>query len=212
LAKITLTFDNGPEPEVTPHVLDCLARYGVKATFFVLGEKVSSSAGKAVSQRARREGHRIGNHTFTHTRPLGQVSPEIALREFERTEQALAWLDQPMRLFRPPGGGEIGPHLLQRALVEKLQSGGYTCVLWNSVPGDFRDPHGWLKRALADCHSQAWTLMALHDLPNGAMTHLDEFLRRLTDDDYEFVQDYPAGCVPILNGKIVLPLDPYIEG
>ena len=50
------------------------------------------------------------------------------------------------------------------------------------MPGDFRDPDGWMERALADCRTREWSLVVLHDLPNGAMQHLDGFLRKLWDE------------------------------
>ena len=183
----------------------------MKATFFVLGQKVSTSAGAAVSERASAEGHWIGNHTFTHGRPFGERDRTEALREVELTERALAWLNQPERLFRPHGGGVIGHHLLHPAVVEKLQADRYTCVLWNSISGDWRDPHGWLARALADCRTREWSLVVLHDKPNGAMAHLDEFLTRLRGDGVEFAQNFPPDCLPIVDGKIVLPIDPYMS-
>jgi peptidoglycan/xylan/chitin deacetylase (PgdA/CDA1 family) len=186
-----------------------LARRKVNATFFVLGQKVSSTEGAALARRARLEGHWIGNHTFSHSTPLGQLDRAAALREFERTEQALAWLDQPMRLFRPKGGGKLGPHLLHPAVIEKLEAGRYTCVLWNSVPGDWRDPDGWMPRALADCHSRDWSLVVLHDLPNGAMAQLDRFIGRLQDDGFELTQEFAPECVPIVEGQVVLPIEPY---
>jgi peptidoglycan/xylan/chitin deacetylase (PgdA/CDA1 family) len=210
--KVTLTFDNGPEPAVTPIVLECLARHNIKATFFVLGRKAMTSEGTDLVRQAAAAGHWIGNHTFTHTAPLGRLDPESALREFEQAEQALAWLAQPHRLFRPPGSGQLGKHLLQPVIVEKLQTGGYTCVLWNSVPGDYRDPDGWLERALSDYQSRDWTLMALHDKPNGAMAHLETFITRMKAAGVEFTQEFPPACVPILDGKVVLPLDPYMNG
>jgi len=138
-----------------------------------------------------------------------------ALREFEQAEKALAWIqqtEQPRRLFRPPGSGVLGRHLLHPAVVEKLIAGSYTCVLWNSVPGDYRDPDGWLERALADCRSRQWTLIVLHDLPNGAMAHLDEFITRLENEGVEFVQEFPPDCVPLVDGQVVLPLEPYVSG
>jgi hypothetical protein len=52
----------------------------------------------------------------------------------------------------------------------------------------------------------------LHDLPNGAMTHLENFLDVLEADGIRFVQDFPPDCVPILDGRIVLPLDSYVSG
>ncbi len=214
MRKVTLTFDNGPEPAVTPRVLDCLARHGLRATFFVLGKKVSDPECALLTRRALAEGHRVGNHTFSHTTPLGDLGREAALDEFERTEQAIATLgDQPMRLFRPYGGrGTLGPHLLHPAVVEKLESGGYTCVLWNCVPRDFDDPDGWVDRAFTDCRTRDWSLVVLHDIPGGAMAHLDTFIRRLKDESVEIVQDYPPDCTPIVNGRIVLPIDPYVHG
>jgi peptidoglycan-N-acetylglucosamine deacetylase len=211
LAQITLTFDNGPDPQATPLVLDCLARHGVKSTFFVLGQKVSMPEGLDLARRASREGHWIGNHTWSHAGRLGEGTREVALQEFERAEQALSWLDQPAKLFRPRGGGgRLGKGLLHPAVVEKLKAGGYTCVLWNSVPGDFRDPDGWMDRALADCRMREWSLVVLHDLPNGAMRHLDSFLRKLRDEGHQLTQEFPPDCTPIIDGKIVQPLDGFL--
>ncbi|HTC36269.1 MAG TPA: polysaccharide deacetylase family protein [Bryobacteraceae bacterium] len=208
-AKVTLTFDNGPEAQVTPGVLDLLARYHIRATFFVMGRKAVTKEGRELIGRAIDEGHWIGNHTYTHAAALGRLDRATALREFEQAEQALAWIEQPRRLFRPPGSGELGRHLLQPAIVDRLVAGSYTCVLWNSVPGDYRDPDGWLERAMADCRSRSWTLMALHDIPNGAMAHLDEFLARLKGGGFELTQEFPPDCLPIVEGKVILPLEPY---
>jgi len=211
MPKVTLTFDNGPTPEVTPAVLECLARNGVLATFFVVGRKAASPEGAPLVRRARSEGHYIGNHTFSHATPLGELGREAALEEFERAERALAWLDQPKRLFRPYArAGRQGPHLLHPAVLERLQSGKYWCVLWNCVPGDWRDPEGWMARALEGCRSRPWSLVVLHDLPTGAMAHLDRFLRTLREEGMELTQEYPPECVPIVEGEIVLPREPYV--
>ena len=210
MAQVTLTFDNGPDPQATPQVLDCLARHGVKSTFFVLGQHVSTSVGLDVARRASREGHWIGNHTWSHTGRLGEMTREAALQEFDRTQQALAWVDQPARLFRPRGGGgRLGKGLLHLAVAEKLIAGGFTCVLWTSVPGDFRDPDGWMDRALADCRSRDWSLVVLHDIPNGAVRNLESFLRKLRDEGHQFTQEFPADCTPILNGRVLQSLDEF---
>jgi peptidoglycan/xylan/chitin deacetylase (PgdA/CDA1 family) len=212
LAQVTLTFDNGPESQATPLVLDCLGHHGIKSTFFVLGQKVSTPDGLDLARRASREGHWIGNHTWSHAGRLGDGTREVALQEFERTEQALSWVvDQRVPLFRPRGGaGKLGRGLLHPAVVDRLTLGGYTCVLWNSVPGDYRDPDGWMDRALADCRTREWSLVVLHDLPNGAMRHLDSFLRRLRDKGHDLTQEFPLDCTPIVGGKIVQPLDGFL--
>jgi peptidoglycan/xylan/chitin deacetylase (PgdA/CDA1 family) len=212
MPKVTLTFDNGPEPRATPGVLDCLSANQLAATFFVVGRKVATPEGADLVRYASESGHRIGNHTFSHTKPLGELDRAAALEEFERAESALSWLDQPLRLFRPYGrAGRIGHHLLDPGVVEKLQAGGYTCVLWNSVPGDWRDPVGWVERAIEDCRSRPWSLVVLHDTPTGAMSHLDRFIQSLRHEGMEFTQEYLPECLPIVEGKIVGPIDQYVS-
>ncbi len=201
---VTLSFDNGPEPDVTPGVLDTLAKHSVKASFFVMGRKVSTAQGRSLAMRAKAEGHWIGNHTYSHTKPLGELDRAAALREFEQAEEALAWLDQKPRLFRPYGrAGKLGRHLLHPAVAERLVSGGYSCVLWNCVPQDWRDPEGWVTTALRQLTSSNWSLVVLHDQPSGAMKHLDKFLTELQESNATIVQEYPDECVPIREGRIV---------
>jgi peptidoglycan/xylan/chitin deacetylase (PgdA/CDA1 family) len=210
---LTLSFDNGPEPEATPYVLDILARHGIKTTFFVIGEKLLDPERRNLAARARDEGHWIGNHTFTHSVPLGQQrDPDTAEREIGRTQGLIGDLEHPQRWFRPfGGGGNLDDRLLKPSVVEHLTAGGYSCVLWNSIPRDWADPHGWVDRALKQCHAQAWSLMVLHDLPSGAMRHLDGFLDRAAEAGARFHQEFPGDCVPIRSGEIALPIESYVS-
>lgn len=205
---VTLSFDNGPEPEVTPHVLDTLAKHSIKASFFVMGRKVVTREGRALAMRARDEGHWIGNHTYSHTHPLGELDRASALREFDQAEESLSWLDQRPRLFRPYGrAGKLGRHLLHPAVVERLVAGRFSTILWNSVPGDWRDPEGWIATALEQIAAKHWSLVVLHDQPSGAMKHLDAFLSKLKQAGEEIVQEFPKDCVPLREGRIVGPMD-----
>jgi peptidoglycan/xylan/chitin deacetylase (PgdA/CDA1 family) len=205
--EVTLTFDNGPDPEATPHVLDVLAARDLKATFFVVGEQLA--AARHLAERAHAEGHWIGNHTWTHRAPFGELEDSCAPhQEIERTQALIGALAHQDRLFRPVGGGgEIGPHLLTPETVEVLVAGGYTCALWNAVPGDWKDPDGWLDRALAQCRAAGRALLVLHDLPTGAMVHLERFLDTAAAEGMTFRQDLPDACVPIRRGHIAHSLD-----
>jgi peptidoglycan-N-acetylglucosamine deacetylase len=205
--EVTLTFDNGPDPQTTPHVLDVLAARGLRATFFVVGERLAAARGPA--ERAHAEGHWIGNHTWTHRAPFGELDDSAAPhREIERTQELIGPLAHPDRLFRPVGGGgKLGPHVLTPETVEVLVAGGYTCALWNAVPGDWKDPGGWVDRALEQCRAAGRALLVLHDLPTGAMAHLERFLDTATAEGMRFVQDLPASCLPIVGGRAVQPLD-----
>ena len=213
---LTLSFDNGPEPQVTPFVLDVLARRGLKTTFFVIGQKLARPEGRKLSERAHDEGHWIGNHSWTHSVPLGQrqgeSGAEVAEFEIGQTQAAMQGLIHPHRWFRPfGGGGNLDDRLLKPTVVDYLVRGRFSCVLWNAIPRDWDDPDGWVERALDQCRSQAWSLMVLHDLPTGAMAHLERFLDRATTAGARFRQDFPPACLPICRGEIRLPLAAYVS-
>lgn len=210
---LTLTFDNGPEPDVTPGVLDILGERGIKTTFFVIGEKLDDPARRRLAARAADEGHWIGNHTYTHSVPLGrQPGAETAQHEIGRTQAAIGELTHPNRWFRPfGGGGNLDDRLLKPSVVDYLAHNKHSCVLWNAIPRDWDDPDGWTDRALDQCRAQPWTLLVLHDLPTGAMAHLERFLERAETNGARFRQDFPPQCVPMRNGEIALPIQSYVS-
>lgn len=210
MTTITLSFDNGPDPDVTPQVLDTLARRDLKSTFFVLGDKLRDR--RRLSERAHAEGHWIGNHTYNHLVPLGMSAERgIAADEIVRTEALIGTLAHERRFFRPfGGGGLLDQRLLNREALGHLQREAYTCVLWNVIPEDWAHPEGWVERALALCFAQDHALVVLHDLPTGAMRNLDRFIGMAKDRGASFQQDFPADCVPIERGRLVSPVEPYI--
>src|SRR4051812_5010676 len=87
---LTLSFDNGPTADVTPLVLDVLARHGAKSTFFVIGERLARE--RALAERAHAEGHWIGNHTWSHSLPFGLMEADAAKREFDHTQETIGSL------------------------------------------------------------------------------------------------------------------------
>jgi peptidoglycan-N-acetylglucosamine deacetylase len=210
---LTLSFDNGPDPETTPRVLDILAERGIKTTFFVIGEKLADPQRRQLAERAHRDGHWIGNHTYTHSVPLGrQRDPDTAEHEIARTQNVIGDLAHAQRWFRPfGGGGNLDDCLLKPSVVRHLSEGGYSCVLWNAIPRDWDDPHGWVDRAMEQCCSQDASLMVLHDLPTGAMRNLEAFLDRASKAGARFRQEFPPACVPIRSGQIALPINSYVS-
>jgi len=211
MTTITLTFDNGPDPDVTPHVLQILRQHDVKATFFVIGEKLRDR--RHLSEMAQADGHWIGNHTYTHLVPLGQCREDgLAVREIERTDSLLGDLAHPRHFFRPFGnGGDLGSGLLNAEALTYLQSRGHTCVLWNAIAEDWVYPTGWVERALELCFANDHALLVLHDLPTGAMAYLDGFLSRAKDRGATFTQEFPPDCVLIESGTIIQDVQPYLS-
>ncbi|MDB5317901.1 MAG: polysaccharide deacetylase family protein [Rhodospirillales bacterium] len=209
---VTLTFDNGPDAEVTRLVLDVLRRRGLHATFFVIGRRLLDPPLRNLAERAHAEGHWIGNHTFSHDGPLGgRRDSGHAAAEIGRTQELLGTLSHPDRLFRPVGGGgRLGPHLLSAEARDHLVAEAHTMVVWSAVPGDWRDADGWPKIALAQCLGQPEPLLVLHDIAGGAMRHLDAFLGSLADAGASFRQDFPADCLPMKRGVAEAGLAQYV--
>lgn len=212
MRNVCLTFDNGPDPEVTPGVLDTLDRHGIKASFFVLGKKLADPARHALAKRAVAEGHWVGNHTYTHETPLGlQEGADVAEREIARTEKLIGNLAHPDKFFRPfGGGGAIGPHLLSLDVLAHLQANQYTCVLWNVIARDWEDGETWPETAMGLMQDQSDSLVVLHDIAGPQMTQLERFVRMVIDGGGQFSQQFPAQCVPMHRGQVTHPMDAYV--
>ena len=138
---LTLTFDNGPEPETTPFVLDVLARRSIRTTFFLVGNKLSTSQGRALARRAHAEGHWIGNHTWTHSVTLGLLKDPRAIGdEIRSTQEEIGALTHPHRFFRPFGqGGNLDERLLNPLVVYLLTQ---ERMSWRTVERDPRRLEG----------------------------------------------------------------------
>ena len=150
--KLYLTFDDGPHPEVTPFVLDELAKYHAKATFFCVGENVASYPG--LYKRILEEGHTTGNHTFTHVNGW-KVKDEVY---FSEIKEAGKYIDS--GLFRPPYGK------VTRFQLKHIQSKGLNLkvIMWGVVSGDFDEhatPQQCLKNVLKN--TRAGDIVVFHD-------------------------------------------------
>ena len=210
MKKVSLTFDNGPTPGITEPILDTLDAFGVKATFFLVGQQLIQPAARALAERAFAKGHRIGNHSFSHGEPLGlQTEAGAAAREIQQMHELLGPLAGAEPLYRPNGRGSMGPHLLNAEAVETLCAMGASVVLWTSIPRDrsavVDRPDRWLEDAQRKITESEWTLMVLHDRPSGfpppgPMAFLADFLRWATPR-VEFRLDFPPDCVPLEKGQ-----------
>ena len=206
MAKVTLTFDNGPTVDATPMVLEELKRRGLHAYFCLVASQLLKGQEQIdIANQTQAEGHVLVNHSLTHGTALGD-DPSTAHAEREVAE-AHAILDERVndwraRWFRPFGrGGELGRHLLSRASMSHFEAVGYSVLLWNSVPRDWENIHGWMETAHAQLSEQDHGVIVLHDLNTGAMEHLGQFL----DDvlrTHEPTLDLPDDCVPIRNGSV----------
>ncbi|MSW19679.1 MAG: polysaccharide deacetylase family protein, partial [Actinobacteria bacterium] len=177
MKRVTITFDNGPTAGVTDDVLEVLAAHGVVATFFVIGQKAATYEGRVRARRAAELGHRVGNHTWTHSVPFGELDDRAVKYEIDDTVRLVNALGGEGLLFRPYGVGGVMDHRLMSPFgAAHLTSIGATVVSWTCVPGDWYDQAGWVERALADIDASDWSVVVLHDVADACSARLSEFL------------------------------------
>lgn len=184
--SLLLTFDDGPDPDVTPAVLDRLDAYGAKAVFFIVGSRVKRAP--HLLAEIQRRGHRIGNHTYLHRRGyvLGSSFNLRFAGYYRDLRRCQAVIEEHTgsrpRLFRPPGG-RLTPLTL---MVPKFL--GLRCVIWSREVGDwqFRSPgqgaaggEELLRRA------QPGDIVLLHDDNPCVLDLLDVFLPGLRARRYD---------------------------
>ncbi|GIJ38250.1 polysaccharide deacetylase family protein [Micromonospora andamanensis] len=130
---IALTIDDGPHPTWTPPMLDLLDAHGVRATFFLIGDRVREHP--ELARRVLAAGHLIGNHSMTHPQPFAALPRPMLRAEIDRTQREIedATGITP-RLFRAPGGN------WSPAVLRTTADSGLTPVDWTVNPSDWRSP------------------------------------------------------------------------
>lgn len=121
---ILLTFDDGPDPEITPQILELLDDYDRKAIFFLIGEKAKKYP--ELVKEIHKRGHSIGNHSYTHEKWFDMRSSAIMTKELEHTNSVLEnSVGEKVAYFRPPYG-VTNPNLKKAIKNTKLKSIGWS--------------------------------------------------------------------------------------
>lgn len=176
---VALTFDDGPDPSVTPRILDTLAKYHAKATFFVVGRCAIKYP--ELLKRIVAEGHVIGNRSYSHP---SKVSAVEAVKQIDETSKAIkAATGRTPTLFRPPYGIQSGE------MVKYAKSKSYAIVLWNLTSADTAT-----KDSNVIARNVAYTpdpgdIALMHDGSGHSPTAdaLPKIMEKLAKDGFEFV-------------------------
>jgi cellulose synthase/poly-beta-1,6-N-acetylglucosamine synthase-like glycosyltransferase/peptidoglycan/xylan/chitin deacetylase (PgdA/CDA1 family) len=168
--KIALSFDDGPDRQFTPRILDILKQKKTPATFFVIGSSANDDLG--LIRREYAEGHEIGNHTYTHPRwnDISRTQIDVELNVTERLLNST--LGVKTLLFRPPYGIDHQPETADEVSALPIaQSRGYIIVGARIDPHDWGEPGGVppapasviVQRVLEQAHANGGNIVLLHD-------------------------------------------------
>ena len=153
--RIALTFDDGPHPRYTPEILDILAEFGVKATFFAVGSNASYYPHLIL--REEQEGHEIANHTYHHYH-TNKTSAAALQRDIEAcAELLLRQTGRRPTLFRPPEG------VFNEEMKAFCAANGYTIVMWSIDTRDWaHTPINEMVKNVKE-HARDGAIILMHD-------------------------------------------------
>ena len=177
---VALTFDDGPVSSNTTRLLDILKRRNIKATFYVLGNRVKNN--QSLVRRMVAEGHELGNHTWTHGK-LTNMSDAQVRSELNRNRDAIVEATgiKP-RTMRPPYGA-----LTQRQRNWIFHEYGYPTILWDVDPQDWKKPGISVVRDRIVSKTRNGSIILLHDLHSISVDAVPSTVDALLRKGYKFV-------------------------
>ena len=196
--RVFLTFDDGPTKEVTPHILDILKKYDIKATFFVLGTYVKKNP--EIIKRAYDEGHYIANHGYSHKYGTIYKNADTVLEEYNKTEQiikeALNGINYSSHLFRFPGGSHGGPYeKIKKQARKRLRNEGIAYLDWSALTYDaigINSKEKILENLKSTMNGWENVVVLMHDAADKQITYesLDDIIKYLKKEGYSFKNIY----------------------
>jgi peptidoglycan/xylan/chitin deacetylase (PgdA/CDA1 family) len=185
IGEIALTFDDGPSAKTTPKLLDVLAKYEIKAMFFLVGERIASTECRHVMMRAHQEGHIIANHTFSH-KSLPTLSDDEIREDANKTQVLLGECSHELKFLRQPYGDTNSR--VDRILREE----GYTTVLWNvdalDWHKDYKENGAWVDHAMIKISAQKNSIVLMHDVHQTTVDYVEKLIGRIKQSsNVEFV-------------------------
>jgi peptidoglycan/xylan/chitin deacetylase (PgdA/CDA1 family) len=175
-----MTFDDGPSATLTPKLVDLLAARHIKATFFVIGENVAEHP--EIVARAAREGHEIGNHSWSHPN-FAKMSDESVRRQLQQTDDAIknATGKRPT-LLRPPYGSITARQ--KRWIHDEF---GYKIILWDVDPLDWKRPGPAVVRNRILKETRPGSIVLSHDIHPGTIEAMPSTFDELEAKGFRFV-------------------------
>lgn len=189
--KIALSFDDGPDPDITPQVLELLKKKHIKAGFFLVGEKVEQDPG--LLEKIISDGHVVGNHSYSHKNNFGFRSKNKVLKELQKTDALIFRSSgKRLKLFRPPFG-VTNPNIAGAARILE-----YAVVGWSirSLDTMGKSREKTIKRV--NRRLKPGSLILFHDTHADIIPILEAVIIYAFENGYEFA-----------SPDILLNIEPY---
>ena len=172
---VALTFDDGPNPATTKQALDTLSKYGIKATFFVLGKNISGN--EDLLKRMKKDGHVIGNHSWSHP-VLSKLSLDEAKKQITDTEDALTKvLGSSTKLMRPPYG----------AITDDIRNSlDLSFIMWDVDSLDWKSKNETSILTEVQRQVRSGSIVLLHDIHGETVNALPKIIDYLKEQGYSF--------------------------
>ncbi|WP_425098354.1 polysaccharide deacetylase family protein [Tropicibacter sp. S64] len=176
---VSMTFDDGPHPRLTPVLLDMLRARGLRATFYLIGNRVVQWPD--IVRRIAAEGHEIGNHSWTHPN-LAKFSDNGVLDEIDRTSDAIFKVTgRPPVTFRPPYGS-----FSRRQRLMLYEARNLPTILWSVDPQDWRRPGSSVVASRILQGSRPGAIILSHDIQSGTVKAMPQTLDGLAGRGLRF--------------------------
>ena len=173
---VALTFDDGPDGNTTPQALDILAKYKIKATFFVQGKNIAGN--EAILKRMQSEGHEVGNHSWNHP-ILTKLSLEDAKKQLTDTEDAITKvLGKSSKLMRPPYG----------AISDDIRNSlDLSFIMWDVDSLDWKSKNEAAILTEIQHQTSDGSIILMHDIHQPSVNSLPKVIEYLQEQGYSFV-------------------------
>ena len=173
---VALTFDDGPDGNTTPQALDILAKYKIKATFFVQGKNIAGN--EAILKRMQSEGHEVGNHSWNHP-ILTKLSLEDAKKQLTDTEDAITKvLGKSSKLMRPPYG----------AISDDIRNSlDLRFIMWDVDSLDWKSKNEAAILTEIQHQTSDGSIILMHDIHQPSVNSLPKVIEYLQGQGYSFV-------------------------
>ena len=173
---VALTFDDGPDGNTTPQALDILAKYKIKATFFVQGKNIAGN--EAILKRMQSEGHEVGNHSWNHP-ILTKLSLEDAKKQLTDTEDAIPKvLGKSSKLMRPPYG----------AISDDIRNSlDLSFIMWDVDSLDWKSKNEAAILTEIQHQTSDGSIILMHDIHQPSVNSLPKVIEYLQGQGYSFV-------------------------